>query len=60
MTRPDPYEDAKHRRADEQEQQHPEGNVPQATDLPRQGVPVDDGEPATQPEGGQTGVDLLA
>lgn len=38
-----------HRQDDEQAQQHPEGNVLQSTDMPKQGVFVDDGEPSSQP-----------
>ncbi|WP_157451092.1 hypothetical protein [Deinococcus puniceus] len=41
--------DRQHRQADEQAQQHPEGNVLQSTDMPKQGVFVDNGEPSTQP-----------
>ncbi|UQN05763.1 hypothetical protein [Deinococcus sp. QL22] len=41
--------DREHRQADEQAQQHPEGNVLQATDMPKQGVFVENGEPSTQP-----------
>lgn len=45
----DNQSERQHRQADEQAQQHPEGNVLQSTDMPKQGVVVDDGEPSTQP-----------
>ncbi|WP_168733507.1 hypothetical protein [Deinococcus sp. Arct2-2] len=41
--------DRQHRQDDEQAQHHPEGNVLQSTDMPKQGVFVDNGEPSTQP-----------
>lgn len=46
-----------HRQADEQAQQHPEGNVLQSTDMPKQGVVVADGEPSTQPSEDDAGQD---
>ncbi len=41
--------DREHRQDDEQAQQHPEGNVLQSMDTPKQGVVVGNGEPSTQP-----------
>ena len=45
----DRTDDRAHRQADEEAMQHPEGNVPQSTDQPKQGVVVGDGEPSTLP-----------
>ncbi len=36
---------------DEAAQQHPEGNVFESTEEPRQGVVVDDGEPSLEVDG---------
>lgn len=46
----DRSDDRAHREADEEATAHPEGNVPQSTDLPRQGVVVGNGEPSTLPQ----------